>query len=349
MGVFCWMAAEGSVFVIGNPLLDISATVDGDYLKKYNLKPCDAILAADEHLPMYAEMISEYEVEYSAGGAGQNTARALSWMLQQKNVPVYVGCIGKDQYGETLETAAKEDGVDVNYLRDETTQTGTCAALIVEHERSLVANLGAANKYSKDHFDSAEIQAKLNNAKFLYSAGFFLTVSTDTLIDIGKHAVENNKLFMFNLSAPFLVDFFTDQMKSVLPYADIIVGNEHEATAFGKKFFDTDDMREVALKAGQLEKVNDKRERIVIITQGPDPIIVFRNGEVKEYAVEALAKEVIVDSNGAGDSFVGGFLAGLALGKDFDECIRAGEYCGAHILKTGGVVYKGKPSFEFSS
>ena len=108
-------------------------------------------------------------------------------------------------------------------------------------------------------------------------------------------------------------------------------------------------MREVALKAGQLEKVNDKRERIVIITQGPDPMIVFRKGEVKEYAVEALAKEVIVDSNGAGDSFVGGFLAGLALGKDFDECIRAGEYCGAHILKTGGVVYKGKPSFEFSS
>ena len=74
----------------------------------------------------------------------------------------------------------------------------------IHSSRSLVANLGAANKYSKDHFDSAEIQAKLNNAKFLYSAGFFLTVSTDTLIDIGKHAVENNKV---NYSSSFFYWF----------------------------------------------------------------------------------------------------------------------------------------------
>ena len=30
------MASEGSVFVIGNPLLDISATVDNAYLEKYD-------------------------------------------------------------------------------------------------------------------------------------------------------------------------------------------------------------------------------------------------------------------------------------------------------------------------
>ena len=44
---------------------------------------------------------------------------------------------------------------------------------------------------------------------------------------------------MFNLAAPFLIDFFTDKMKDVLPYADYVVGNETEATAFGKKFFET--------------------------------------------------------------------------------------------------------------
>jgi len=312
-------------------------------------KPANAILAADEHLPMYPEMISQFDVEYSAGGAGQNTARAISWMLQQKNIPTYIGCIGKDQYGETLETAAKADGVDVHYLCDDSTQTGTCACLIVNHERTLVANLGAANKYAKSHFDSDEIQAKLNKAKFLYSAGFFLTVSTDTLVDIGKHAVENNKLFMFNLSAPFLIDFFTDQLKTVLPYADIVVGNETEATAFGKKFFDTEDLKEIALGIGKMDKHNKNRERIAILTQGPGPIIVFKDGEVKEYPVTPLSEDEIVDSNGAGDSFVGAFLAGLVLGKDFDECIAAGEYCGAHILKTGGVVYKGTPSFKFSS
>jgi sugar/nucleoside kinase (ribokinase family) len=38
-----------------------------------------------------------------------------------------------------------------------------------------------------------------------------------------------------NLSAPFLIDFFWDQMNKVLPYTDVIFCNEDEAAAFGKK------------------------------------------------------------------------------------------------------------------
>ncbi len=41
-----------SLFCMGNPLLDIQVTNGEELLKKYNLKPNDAILAADEHLPM---------------------------------------------------------------------------------------------------------------------------------------------------------------------------------------------------------------------------------------------------------------------------------------------------------
>ena len=37
---------------MGNPLLDITAVVDGDFLTKYGLKANDAILAADQHKPM---------------------------------------------------------------------------------------------------------------------------------------------------------------------------------------------------------------------------------------------------------------------------------------------------------
>lgn len=40
---------------------------------------------------------------------------------------------------------------------------------------------------------------------------------------------------MLNLSAPFLIDFFYDRMAAVLPFVDVVFGNEHEAAAFGKK------------------------------------------------------------------------------------------------------------------
>ena len=44
------------VFGAGNPLLDISANVDDDFLKKYNIKMGNAILAEESHIPMYEEL-----------------------------------------------------------------------------------------------------------------------------------------------------------------------------------------------------------------------------------------------------------------------------------------------------
>lgn len=60
---------------LGNPLLDISANVDEDFLKKYDLQPNDAILADEKHKPLYDELIEQYKAEFIAGGSVQNTLR----------------------------------------------------------------------------------------------------------------------------------------------------------------------------------------------------------------------------------------------------------------------------------
>lgn len=44
---------------IGNPLLDISAIVDEDLLKKYDLHPDDAIMAEEKHMPLYRELVEK--------------------------------------------------------------------------------------------------------------------------------------------------------------------------------------------------------------------------------------------------------------------------------------------------
>lgn len=38
-----------------------------------------------------------------------------------------------------------------------------------------------------------------------------------------------------------------------------------------------------------------------------------------------MEQKLIVDTNGAGDAFVGGFLSQLVCGKAVPECVRAGE------------------------
>jgi len=338
---------EGAVFSVGNPLLDISATVPKEFFDKYELKTANAILAEEKHLPIYSELVDNHEVEYSAGGAAQNTVRALTWMLKHNNVATYVGCVGDDEYGQQLERVARKDGVNVQYLKDPSVATGTCAALILNHERSLVANLGAANNYQSHHFESEAIQTAVNRARFFYAAGYFITVSVETLVSIGQTAAETNKPFIFNLAAPFVIDFFSEKLDQVLPYTDVVMANEFEGEAFGKKYFGITDLKQVAQKLAGLKKVNDKRKRIVIFTQGPQPTIVATEDEITEYPVIEIADHEIVDSNGAGDCFAGGFLAGFIQDKDMAQCIAAGNYCANYILKTGGIKFNTEATFNF--
>ena len=67
------MESEGILLGMGNPLLDISAVVDDEFLHKYDIKLNNAILAEEKHLPMYGEMDDKFKVEFIAGGATQNS------------------------------------------------------------------------------------------------------------------------------------------------------------------------------------------------------------------------------------------------------------------------------------
>ncbi|PKI68127.1 hypothetical protein CRG98_011426 [Punica granatum] len=208
------MAYEGILLGMGNPLLDISAVVDEDFLQRYDIKLNNAILAEDKHLPMYDDMSSKYNVEYIAGGATQNS---IKWMLQVPGATSYIGCIGKDKYGEEMKKNSKQAGVNIHYYEDETAPTGTCAVCVVGGERSLIANLSAANCYKSEHLKRPENWALVEKAKYYYIAGFFLTVSPDSIQLVAEHAAANNKVFTMNLSAPFICEFFKDALEKFLP------------------------------------------------------------------------------------------------------------------------------------
>lgn len=331
---------EGILFGMGNPLLDISADVPADYLEKYNLKPNDAALAEPKHLPIYQEMVDNYDVEYIAGGATQNSIRVAQWMLDRHFATSYIGCIGNDDFGKQLEKQATKDGVRVQYLMNDSEPTGTCACLITEKVRSLVANLGAANSYKVEHLLLPENWALVEKAQIAYIAGFFLTVSLDSILAVAKHCAGTNKYFTMNLSAPFISFAFKDQLLSVLPYIDILFGNESEAEAFSQvQGYNTKDLKEIAQKIAKLPKENTKRQRIVIITQGPDPVLLCREGKITEFPILPLKEEEIIDTNGAGDAWVGGFLSKLVLGKSVEDCIQGGHYAANVIIKRSGCTF----------
>jgi len=329
---------KGLLMGMGNPLLDISADVGQDVLDKYGVKLDDAVLAEEKHLPIYQELIDNYNAGFIAGGATQNSIRVAQWMLKasgKENETAFMGCVGSDAYAKNLEECASKDGVLVNYMKDESTPTGTCAVLVKDGERSLIANLAAANNFKKSHLETPESVAIYTAAKFYYVAGFFLTVSVESLVTVAEHALANDKTFCLNLSAPFIIDFFGDAVATALPYADYLFCNESEAAAYAKKHDLGEDLKEVALKIAASEKKNDK-PRTVIFTQGDKSTIVAREGVVTEYAVDPLAKEMLVDTNGAGDAFVGGFLSELVQGKDMETAVKAGHWAAKYIIQQPG-------------
>jgi len=335
--------SEGALLGMGNPLLDISAVVTTEYLEKYGLDANNQILAEEKHMPMYAEIPAQFTAEYIAGGATQNSIRVAQWLVGATPCSSYIGAVGNDDYAKTLKAEAEASGVHVEYMVDESVPTGTCDVLVTGNDRSLVANISAANNYKEEHLTTTGWPL-VEKAKIYYIAGFFITVSPPSIMKVAEHAAAANKIFTMNLSAPFICQFFKDPLFAALPYVDILFGNETEFAEFAKsKELGTEDLTEIAIKTSMLPKVNTARARVVIITQGMEPTIIATGGWVKEYPIVPCDKSLIVDTNGAGDAWVGGFLAGLLKGKPIDECVKVAAYAAKVIICRSGCTMPAQP------
>jgi len=128
-----------------------------------------------------------------------------------------------------------------------------------------------------------------------------------------RYNESNNKIFVTNLAAPYICEFFKDQMNEVLKSTDLLICNEDEAfkynihNNYGFSNNDVESLKGIALKLHNLEKNNSEKQRVVIITRGIESTLFCSNNTVYEVNVNKLSdKTRVVDTNGAGDTFVAG-------------------------------------------
>ncbi|KAH0433786.1 hypothetical protein IEQ34_026969 [Dendrobium chrysotoxum] len=87
----------------------------------------------------------------------------------------------------------------------------------------------AANCYKSDHLKRPENWKLVEKAQYIYIAGFFLTVSPESILLAVEHAAANYK-------------------EKVFPYVDYIFGSETEAIIFSRvRGWETDNVEEIAL------------------------------------------------------------------------------------------------------
>ncbi|KAJ5223605.1 hypothetical protein N7468_008147 [Penicillium chermesinum] len=320
------------LLLLENPLLDIQARGDAALLEKYGLKDNDAILAEEKHMGLYEELMGR-DAKLIPGGAAQNSARGAQYMLPDNSV-VYIGCVGKDKYADILKSTCEQAGVKTEYLVDETEPTGKCGVVITGHNRSLCTHLAAANNYKLEHLKQPHIWDLVEKAKFFFVGGFHLTVCVPAINALGEEAAAKNKPFVLSLSAPFIPQFFKEQLDSILP--SLTTSLSHE--------WGTEDIVEIAKKLALLPKKNTQRSRVAIITQGTEPTIVAIADKdsgvvVKQFPVREISKDAITDTNGAGDAFAGGFLAGLVSGDSLEDSIDKGQWLASRSIQELGPSY----------
>merc|ERR1712087_559194 len=139
---------------------------------------------------------------------------------------------------------------------------------------------------------------------------------------------KSGAIYCLNLSAPFIVQVppFRACLEKTLPNCDFLFGNETEALAYAEAVgWETTNVEFIATRLSLVPmnvKGGQSRKRTVVITQGCEPTVVAVNGKVTLHAINKLDSAKIVDTNGAGDAFVGGFLAALQRAKMWRSAAR---------------------------
>lgn len=194
-------------------------------------------------------------------------------------------------------------------------RTGVCGVCLKGVERGLVARLEAANEYKLEHLKAHE--KFFDSAGIIYTTGFFLGCGDgEVAIYAAERAKQTGALFCMNLAACYVPHKYPDKLARLISLSDYVFGNEKEAAAYGESI----GLQNTSASNVALHMVNlpcEKAMRTVVITQGTKCTILARSdGSFFRVPIVPVPKELVVDVNAAGDSFVGGFLAALSIGEN---------------------------------
>ncbi len=146
-----------SILALGHPLLDVQATVNEAFLRKYSVKANGATLIGPQQNGLHEDLLKNFDLSFVPGGSAQNTIRMIQWILSpssNSSTCAYLGCVGNDKSGEILLREMEDSGVQTVYEVSQTHSTGICFVLLTGSHRSLITSLGAAAVFSAEFLKS---------------------------------------------------------------------------------------------------------------------------------------------------------------------------------------------------
>jgi sugar/nucleoside kinase (ribokinase family) len=265
------------------------------------------------------------------GGDAMNTAVGLARL---GSPVVFSGRVGEDDFGRMLERALRENGVDAAGLRrDPAAPTSTAIGLVNAGGERVFIYSGGSN----DSFCAADVpESLINDCCILHVGGAYLLPALD-----GEGAASLfSKARALGAATTMDVTWDTtgrwlETIRPCLKHLDYFLPSIGEA-------------RHIA-GAEEPEEIADlllaEGVGTVVIKLGEDGAYLKARGAAQGERVPAHRDMPAVDTTGAGDAFVAGFLAGLSRGWDAAECARFACATAAFAIGALGAT-DGVPSFD---
>lgn len=243
------------------------------------------------------------EIKVMPGGDAMNEAIILSRLGRRVGL---VGKVGEDQFGKMVLREAEENGVDVSNVKvDGSVVTSTSIVLINENgDRNFVYCAG-----NNDKLSLADIDQSIFKRTKIVSIGSVLGLAA--LDGAGAKA-----LFKEAQACGAITSADTNHdsrrlgfegVRGVLEYTDIFIPSYDEARYLTNET-EPERMCDIFLGCGV---------KTVVIKNGARGCFI-KNYE-GSFALPAY-KARAIDTTGAGDNFVAGFLTGISMGWDLKKC-----------------------------
>lgn len=282
-----------------------------------------------------------------------------------------LGCVGRDENGQRIINLLNDNNIQTLLEIHDSKISGRCAVGIFNKERCLMPEINASADLSEKFIDS--MLNEINSHDCLLIEGYYVDEKGTPIVrKLVQNFEERQKSIIITLSATFIINLHYEKILEISNKSDIIFCNKEEAECFVKipnnslyekkennnKTNDTDyekiediafEMHKILNKYKETQKeIKIIKDRLIIITCGKDPVVgsLYKSQKEEiEFFVDApqnISNDDIIDTNGCGDSFVGGFMAKYLEGENIQDCLKAGNWASSIIIKNIGCSFPEK-------
>jgi sugar/nucleoside kinase (ribokinase family) len=214
--------------------------------------------------------------------------------------------------------------------------------LVEQQERTFFSDLGSSSLITLNHFRNSEDIFK--NSKIFYADAYLIGKRYDLFEYVFKNFYNDSILLALSAASEYIVRDNAEKLIELLPYLDIFFINLEELRVLRKamnmdNLNDDDFFYYLSVKTGKANKV---KKRVFINTRGNNASLIYEldfnsnSGLAYTVPVVPLDKKYIIDTNGAGDSYSGGFLAGILMDYSIQDSAKFGNCVAAEVIQLKG-------------